>query len=222
MEKNREPINILINRTKARFCERNLQIFFQEKRDPVTGQRLAEKEPVTLFIDNAGTFNEYPLECIECLEVQLGNPSWSFLCDNRIKISIPFKIFILAKFSDQGSYELILLPDDIGVKVTTLYDLSEKQISRSLYQTMQRVGNTFVYTIIIPVDRFTGFVPVGQDFSVITRLTNMTWNAEIGEVCFCGTGSPPAPATRVDLSIFYDLLVQIAVEQELTVMGEVE
>lgn len=82
---NREPINILINRTKARFCERNLQIFFQEKRDPVTGQRLAEKEPVTLFIDNAGTFNEYPLECIECLEVSWETPHGASCATTELK-----------------------------------------------------------------------------------------------------------------------------------------
>jgi len=221
MDKNCKPVNILINKTKARFKEKNLQIFFQEKRDPVTGQRLGIKEPVTLFIDNAGPLNEFPLECIECVEVQLGEPSWSY-CANRIRIRIPFRIFLVVKFMDQGSYEMIVLPDDIGVRVTTLYDLSEPQVSRSLYQTMQRVGDVFICTIVIPVDRFTGFVPVNDDFTVITRLTDLTWNADIGEVSFSGTGSPPAPATRVDLSIFYDLLVLIAVEEELTVLGETE
>ena len=221
MDKNCKPVNILINKTKARYKEKNLQIFFQEKRDPVTGQRLGIKEPVTLFIDNAGPLNEFPLECIECVEVQLGEPSWSY-CANRIRIRIPFRIFLVVKFMDQGSYEMIVLPDDIGVRVTTLYDLSEPQVSRSLYQTMQRVGDVFICTIVIPVDRFTGFVLVNDDFTVITRLTDLTWNADIGEVSFSGTGSPPAPATRVDLSIFYDLLVLIAVEEELTVLGETE
>jgi len=221
MDKNCKPVNILINKTKARYKEKNLQIFFQENRDPVTGQRLGIKEPVTLFIDNAGPLNEFPLECIECVEVQLGEPSWSY-CANRIRIRIPFRIFLVVKFMDQGSYEMIVLPDDIGVRVTTLYDLSEPQVSRSLYQTMQRVGDVFICTIVIPVDRFTGFVLVNDDFTVITRLTDLTWNADIGEVSFSGTGSPPAPATRVDLSIFYDLLVLIAVEEELTVLGETE
>ena len=138
-------------------------------------------------------------------------------------MSIPFRIFFLAKFSGWDTYELIVLPDDIGVKVNTLYDLSEKQVSHSLYQTLQRVGNVFVYTIIIPIEDFVGSIPAaGLDFSVITTLRNMSWDAEIGEVCFCGTSSPSVPATRVDLSIFFDILVQILVEEELAVIGEVE
>ncbi|NLM73416.1 MAG: hypothetical protein GX184_05235 [Clostridiaceae bacterium] len=222
MHKDYKPVNLIIKKTKARFEEKDVQIFFQEKRDPVTGQRLQTKEPVTLFINNAGPFNEFPVECIQDVKVKfVGKPTWTCLCGNRIRITVPFKVFLLVQFAD-NSYDLITLPDDIGVKVTTLYDLTEKQISRSILQTMQIVGNVFVYTITIPVDDFTGVVPADTLFTVVTRLRNMTWNADIGAVCFCGTSSPPVPATTVDLAIFFDLIVQVVVEDELTVLGELE
>lgn len=218
-----DKIDIIIKSIVAKLKEKDIQIFFQEMRDPVTNEPLRQKEPVTLFIDNAGDFNQYPLECIECVRVQFTeSPSWSCICGKKIKVTVPFRIFLVAKFTGWEPYELIVLPDDIGVKVTTLYDLSEKQVSNSLYQTLQRVGDVFIYTIIIPFEDFVGTIPEGLNFTVVTMLRNMSWEAEIGEVCFCGTGSPPVPATRVDLSIFYDLLIQILADEELTVLGEVD
>ena len=223
MEKHHKTVNILALRPLAGFKAKDTQIFFQEKRDPVTGERLGIKEPVTLFIDNAGDFYEYPLECIQCVIVRFtDDPEWSYICDNRIKISVGFKVMLLVKFSGIDTYELITLPDDIGVKCTTLYDLSEIQVSRSIYQTMQRVGDRFIYTMTIPFSEFVGILPQDNNFTVITAFRNMTWNAEIGETGFHGTGSPPVLSTRVDLSMFYDIFVRIVVEEEMTVSGIVE
>lgn len=219
----KKKVNILALRPLARFKACGTQIFFQEKRDPATGERLGIKKPVTSFIDNAGDFNEFPLECIQCLIVRFTQkPTWSYVCGKKIKISVGFKIMMLVKFSDSNIYELITLPDDIGIKLTTLYDLSEKQVSQSIYQSMQRVGDEFIFTMLIPLSEFEGVIPADDSFRVIVRLRNMTWNAEIGDVGFDGTGSPPVPSTRVDLSVFYDILVQIAVEEEITVSGTVE
>jgi len=221
-ELEKKTINILALRSLARFESNSTQIFFQEKRNPVTGTRLGKKEPVTLFIDNAGDFNEYPLECIQCVFVRTDEPTWSFICGKKVKITFGFKVILLAKFTGADSYEIITLPDDIGVKCTTLYDLSEVQVSRSIVQTMQRVGDRFIYTMTITLDEFTGTIPADDDFTVIVTLRNMTWNAEIGDTGFEGTGSPPVPATRVDLSVFYDILVQLASEEEITVIGTTE
>ncbi|HHY65368.1 MAG TPA: hypothetical protein GX501_10010, partial [Clostridiaceae bacterium] len=80
----------------------------------------------------------------------------------------------------------------------------------------------FIYTMTITLDEFTGTIPADDDFTVIVTLRNMTWNAEIGDTGFEGTGSPPVPATRVDLSVFYDILVQLASEEEITVIGTTE
>jgi len=219
----KNTVNILALRTLSRFESIGTQIFFQEKRDPVTGERLAVKEPVTLFIDNAGIFNDYPLECVQCVMVRFTDPpQWSYICPNRIKVSVGFKVMLLVKFSGSDTYELITLPDDIGVKCTTLYDLSEVQVSRSIYQTMQLVGDRFIYSMIIPFSEFVGTLPQDNIFTVIADFRNMTWNAEIGETGFHGTGSPPVLSTRVDLSIFYDIFVRIGVEEEITVAGTVE
>lgn len=221
-ELDKKAINILALRALSRFEKNCTQIFFQEKRDPVTGARLGKKEPVTLFIDNAGAFNEFPLECIQCVYVRTDEPTWSYICGKKVKITLGFKVILLAQFSGSNTYEIITLPDDIGVKCTTLYDLSEIQIAHSIVQTMQIVGDRFIYTITITLDEFTGTIPADDDFTVIATFRNMTWNAEIGDTNFDGTGSPPVPATRVDLSIFYDLLVQLATEEEITVVGTVE
>ncbi|NLX63273.1 MAG: hypothetical protein GX022_00615 [Clostridiaceae bacterium] len=222
IEKHDKTVNILTFRPLAKFKSKNTQIFFQEKRDPVTGERLGIKEPVTLFIDNAGDFFEYPLECIQCVVVRTDEPQWSYICDDKIKISVGFKVILVVKFSGSNTYEIITLPDDIGVKCTTLYDLSVVQVSRSIYQTMQRVGDRFIYTMIIPFSEFEGILPQDNNFTVIAAFRNMTWNAEIGETDFHGTGSPPVLSTRVDLSIFYDIFVRIVVEEEMTVSGIVE
>jgi len=222
MEQPCKTVNILTLRPLAKFQAEDTQIFFQEKRDPVTGERLAIKEPVTLFIDNAGDFYEYPLECIQCVVVRTDEPEWSYICDDKIKISLGFKVILVAKFSGSNTFAIITLPDDIGIKCTTLYDLSEVQVSRSIYQTMQRVGDRFIYTMTISFSEFEGIIPPDIDFTVITAFRNMTWNAEIGETDFHGTGSPPVLSTRVDLSIFFDIFVRIAVEEEMTVSGFVE
>ena len=222
MEQPCKTVNILTLRPLAKFQAEDTQIFFQEKRDPVTGERLAIKEPVTLFIDNAGDFYEYPLECIQCVVVRTDEPEWSYICDDKIKISLGFKVILVAKFSGSNTFEIITLPDDIGIKCTTLYDLSEVQVSRSIYQTMQRVGDRFIYTMTISFSEFEGIIPPDIDFTVITAFRNMTWNAEIGETDFHGTGSPPVLSTRVDLSIFFDIFVRIGVEEEMTVSGFVE
>ena len=222
MEQPCKTVNILTLRPLAKFQAEDTQIFFQEKRDPVTGERLGIKEPVTLFIDNAGDFYEYPLECIQCVVVRTDEPEWSYICDDKIKISLGFKVILVAKFSGSNTFEIITLPDDIGIKCTTLYDLSEVQVSRSIYQTMQRVGDRFIYTMTISFSEFEGIIPPDIDFTVITAFRNMTWNAEIGETDFHGTGSPPVLSTRVDLSIFFDIFVRIAVEEEMTVSGFVE
>ena len=219
----KKKVNILALRPLARFKACGTQIFFQEKRDPATGERLGIKKPVTLFIDNAGDFNEFPLECIKCLIVRFTQePTWSYVCGKKVKTTVGFKIMLLVKFSDSNIYELITLPDDIGIKITTLYDLSEKQVSQSIYQTMQRVGDEFIFTMLIPLSEFEGSIPEDDNFKVIIRFRNMTWNAEIGDVGFNGTGSPPVLSTRIDLSVFYDILVQIAVEEEMTVSETVE
>jgi len=219
----KKKVNIFALRPFAIYQDCGVQIFFQEKRDPETGERLRIKEPVTLFIDNAGEFNEFPLECIQCLMVRFTQePTWSYVCGKKIKISVGFKIMMLVKFADSNIYELITLPDDIGIKLTTLYDLSEKQVSQSIYQSMQRVGDEFIYTMIIDLSEFEGSLPEDDNFQVIIRFRNMTWNAEIGDVGFNGTGSPPVLSTRVDLSVFYDILIQLAVEEEVTVIGTVE
>lgn len=220
-DEKKKLVNILVLKTLSRFKSKCTQIFFQEKRDPVTGERLGVKEPVTLFIDNAGDFNEFPLECIQCVIVPTDEPTWSLICGKRIKISVGFKVLLLVKFAGSNTFELITLPDDIGTRVTTLYDLTEVQVSRSIIQTMQIVGDRFIFTMSIPFSEFEGTIPAGADFDVIITLRNMTWNADIGDTGFHGTGSPPVLSTRVDLSIFYDILVQIATEEEITVAGTV-
>jgi hypothetical protein len=217
----KKTVNLLVLRATAKLEACDTQIFFQEKRDPVTGQRLGIKEPVTLFINNTGDFYQYPLECVQCVVVRLDEPTWSYVCGKKVKVSVGFKVMLLVKYSGSESYELITLPDDIGIKCTTLYDLSEKQVSHSIYQTMQRVGDKFIYTMVIDLSDFSGVIP-GDDFKVVALFRNMTWSAEIGEVGYDGTSSPPVPATRVDLAIFYDILVQLVVEEEITVNGMVE
>lgn len=210
----------------AKYQQDNVQIFFQEKRHPETGQLLRKKEPVTLFINHAGILNQFPLECICHLELRLTEePRLTFICDKKVKLEFGFVLYLVAKFEGSDEFELIVLPQDIGIDVTTLYDLTEKQTANPIIQTLQWVGDRFVYTIILTFDEFEGFIPVelidtGTLVGNVT-LSNMTWTLDIDGVSFDGTGSPPVLATRVDLAVFQDMIIRIGVEQGILVSGTV-
>lgn len=227
MMDNNKPLCIQSFRVLAKFQQEHVQIFFQEKRDPMTGKRLRKKEPVTLFINNAGILNEYPLECISCIKVRLvDEPRITFICDKKVRLEIGFIIYLVVKFEGNQEYELIVLPQDLGIDVNTLYDLTEKQIANSVVQTMQWVGDRFVYTLTATFDEFDGIIPPGLIASntLIGNVTlrNTTWTFDIDGVSFDGTGSPPVLATRVDLAIFQDIIIRIGIEQGILVDGEVD
>lgn len=211
----------------ARYQQEQVQIFFQETRDPVTGQRLKKKEPVTLFIDHAGILNEYPLSCISCLLIKLTEePKLTFICDSKVRLELGFQAFLVVSYEELPGFELITLPQDLGINVTSLYDLTEKQVSNSAVQTMQWVGNKLVYTLTVPFTDFEGVIPpglIGSDALVASvSMRNMSWLYELGGVSYDGIGSPPVLATRVDLAVFEDIILRIGVEQGILVNGRVE
>lgn len=216
-----EQINIFDFRVLSRYPAQDIQDFFQEKR--ILGIPVRTKEPLTVYINNAGSFNEYPVESINNVIMQIvDDPVLTFQSSKKIKMELSYKVMLVVKYEGIGTYELITLPDDIGVKCTTLYDLTEKQISHSIYQTFQWVGNRFLFTMTVPISEFDRPVPVGLDLIGTASMNSLRWNAEIGEVTFDGTSSPPVPSTRVDISIGHDYLLRVGIEDEITVNGTVD
>lgn len=220
-------ISINAFRILLRYVSDHTQIFFQEKRDPVTGLPLKKKEPVTLFIDHAGVLNDIPLECISKVMFRLTeDPRLVFVCNTKVRLELSFILLMLVTYEGTGNYELITLPEDIGFNVTTLYDLTEKQIANSAVQTLQWVGDHFVYTLTVPFSDFEGTLPPGLLDSEALRgnvtLRNMEWAATIDGVSFDGTSSPPVLATRVDLSVSQDILLRVGIEEGILVNGTVE
>lgn len=224
-----QQLDIYVKRILARYLGAGTQILFQEHRDPVTGIPDGTKEPLTLYIDNGGDSNQYPVQCIsEVIQSLIGIPTNTIICNSKSRISFAFKVFLLVKFQGLAAPSLIVLPDDIGSKVMTEYDMTQPQnINHNVpKETLQIVGGNFVYTADIPLSMFDN--PLTQDqlndptlqSHVILRC--MTWTVDVDGVGYNGTGTPPVLATTVYLSKFEDILDKIGIDQDIFIDGTPE
>lgn len=225
---NQEPqqIDIYVKRILARYLGANTQILFQEHRDPITGLPDGTKEPVTLYIDNAGDLNQYPVQCItEVIQSLIGVPTNTIICNSKSRITITFKVFLLVKFQGLTAPKLIVLPDDIGTSVMTKYDLTQPQNKNHDYpkETLQIVDGNFVYTADIPLSMFDNQLTQDQlndpTLQSHVLLRCMTWSVDVDGVANNGTGTPPVAATTVTLAKYEDILDKIGIDQDILING---
>ena len=210
----------------SKYVSKYNQIFFQEKIEPITLQPMKIKEPVTFYVDSIGILNEIPLESVDNVSFSLvDGPQFTIINGNQIRTEFSFTLSLLARY-ENNIFEMIKLPSDIGTKVMTKYDLTKKQVAENPTQTMQWVGDRFIYTITNPLSSFDKPIPpeiLGNDnLKENIVLKNMMWSADIGEISFYGTGSPPVLSTEVDLGVDQDLYIMLELEEEILIDGEVQ
>lgn len=220
-----QQLDIFVKRILARYFAPDTQICFQEHRDLI-GTPTGTKEPVTLYIDNAGDYNQYPVQCVtETIFSLIDIPTNTIICNSKSRITITFKVFLLVKYQNVAAPGLIVLPDDIGTKVMTQYDLTQPQNKNHTTpkETMQIVGGNFVYTADVPLSMFDN--PLTKDELADCSLQShvilkcMRWLVDVDGTSNSGTGTPPAAATTVALEIFEDVLDKIGIDQDIFVTG---
>jgi len=221
-----QQLDIFVKRILARYFSPDTQILFQEGVDRKTGAPNGKKEPVVLYINNAGDFNQYPVQCVTEVILSLVDcPTNTIICNSKSRIVIAFKVFLLVKFQGVTTPSLIVLPDDIGTKVMTEVDLTQPQHKNHDFpkEMLQILGDNFVYTADIPLNKFEGCLTKEHlnDCSLQSHvlLKCMQWFVDIDGVSNNGTGTPPLPATTVTLSITEDILDKIGIDQDIFVRG---
>ncbi|HBM81881.1 MAG: hypothetical protein QME45_14195 [Clostridiales bacterium] len=224
-----QQLDIFVKRILARYIGNNTQILFQEHRDPLTGLPDGTKEPVTLYINNAGVDSLNPVQCISEVILSLTDcPTNTIICNSKSRISISFKVFLLTKFQDVAAPSLIVLPDDMGTSVMTEYDLTQPQniSNTNPKETLQIVNGNFVYTADIPLTQFDHELTKDQlnDCSLQSHvlLKCMNFLVDVDGTGNNGTGTPPALATTVTLSITEDIIDKIGIDQDVFVQGNPE
>lgn len=223
-----QKLDIFVKRILCKYFGPNTQIFFQEHRNP-NGTPAGTKEPVKLYIDNAGNSNQHPVQCVtEVILSLIDCPTNTIICNSKSRVTITFKVFLLVKFQGVAAPSLIVLPDDIGTKVMTQYDLTQPQYKNhdNPKETMQIIGDNFVYTADIPLSQFDCQLTKDQlnDCSLQSHvlLKCLKWVIDVDGVGNNGTGTPPAAATTVTLSISEDLLDKIGIDQDIYITGTPE
>jgi len=221
-----EKVGIFVKRILAKYVAARKQMLFQEKRDAATGNPTGIKEPLVLYINNSDENCEYPVQGITEVIVSLTEPPQDVIISNsKSRIKITFKVFLLVKYQDIAVPNLIVLPDDIGIKCMTQYDLSVPQHKDHGFpkETLQVTGGNFVYIIDIPLSEFDNTLtntqlhdPTLQSFVL---LKNLAWTVDVDVVGPNGTGVPPLPATTTMLSVYQDIVDKIGINQDIVING---
>ena len=225
-ENSSEKIGIFVKRMLAKYLAVESQMLFQEKRDTATGEPLAVKEPLRIYINNAGGNGENSLQEITEVIMSLTEaPSDVIISNSKSRIKVTFKVFLLVKYQDLTIPSLIVLPDDIGDKCMTQYDLTMPQHvnNGSARELLQISDGNFMYLVDVPLSEFDNQItsrhlndPTLQSY---VSLNNFSWSVDVDNVSRNGSGDPPALATAITLSISEDILNKIGIDQDIIVNG---
>lgn len=218
-----EKIGIYVKRILAKYSMPECQVLFQEKCDPATGTRMGVKEPLKLFIHNAGENGENPIQGVSEVILSVTEPPTNvIITNNKSRVKIVFKVFLLAKYQDMAAPSLIVLPDDIGEKCYTSVDLTSPQHKDhdQPRETLQISDGNFLYIADIPLTEFDNQLtpyqmhdPTLQPYVV---LKNFIWSIDVDDVVRNCTGSL---ATGTVLSVCQDVLNKISIDQDMEISG---
>ena len=218
-----EKVGIYVKRILAKYFMPECQLLFQEKCDPVSGVHMGVKEPLKLFINNAGENGENPIQGVtEVIMSLTEQPASVIITNSKSRIKIVFKVFLLVKYQDMAAPSLIVLPDDLGSKCYTSVDLttSQHKDNDQPRETLQISDGNFLYISDIPLPEFdnqmTSFQLHDPTLQPYVVLKNFTWAIDVDDVVRSGSGSP---ATETTLSIFQDVLNKISIDQDLEISG---
>ncbi|RCX10505.1 hypothetical protein DFR58_1284 [Anaerobacterium chartisolvens] len=221
-----EKYGIFVKRILAKYFAPESQLLFQEKRDPATGLQMGVKEPLKLYINNAGENGEHPVQGITEIIMNLNEtPSNIIISNTKSRIKIIFKVFLLIKYQDLGTPSLIVLPDDIGTKCMSQYDLSEAQHKshNQPKETLQISDGNFMYIVDVPLTEFDSqLTPYQLNDSTLQSyvvLKNLTWTVDVDDIEKKGAGIPPSAATVTTISVFQDLLNKIGIDDDIVING---
>lgn len=219
-------LGILVKRILAKYTAAENQFFFQEKRDQVTGNGTGMKEPVRLYIRNAGENGEFPVQDItEVITSLTDTPSNFIVSNNKSRIKISFKIFLLVKHQDVVAPSLIVLPDDIGAKCTTQYDLTIPQHKSHDYpkEALQISDGNFMYVADIPLSEFDNQLTGNQlhDSTLKSHvvLKNLSWTVDVDDIVRNEKGGHSIPATSTTVAVFQDITDKISIDQDIIING---
>lgn len=226
---NPEILNIFIKQILAKYKASQMQILFEEHRNPADDQPDGTKEPLILYINNAGLNHEFPVQCItEIILSLVSAPTNTIICNSKSRVTLTFKVFLLVKNQGVAIPELIILPDDIGTKCKTKYDMHDAQYKNHDYpkESLRIVDNNFVYTIDIPLSMFDKQL-TPEELSNPTleshvQLNSLSWVIDVDSVGNNGTGDPPLPATTVAITISEDIHDKIGIDQDVYVEGAID
>ena len=218
-----EKVGIFVKRILAKFFMPECQMLFQEKRDPVTGVHMGVKEPLKLFIYNAGENGENPIQGItEVIMSLTETPASVIITNSKSRIKIVFKVFLLVKYQDMAAPCLIVLPDDLGTKCYTSVDLtiSQHKDHDQPRETLQISDGNFLYIADIPLPEFDNQITSYQlhdpSLQPYVVLKNFAWSIDVDDVVRSGSGTP---ATATTLSVFQDILNKISIDQDMEISG---
>jgi len=222
-DENLEKVGIFVKRILAKYFMPECQLLFQEKRDPATGTCMGAKEPLKLYIYNAGEGGENPIQGVtEVIMSFTETPSSVIITNSKARVKIIFKVFLLVKYQDMAAPSLIVLPDDIGAKCYTSADLSapQRKDHDQPRETLQISDGNFLYIADIPLTEFDNQItsyqlhdPSLQPYIV---LKNFAWSIDVDDVVRNGSGNA---ATETVLSVYQDVLNKISIDQDLEISG---
>ena len=218
-----EKVGIYVKRILAKYFMPECQMLFQEKCDAATGVHMGAKEPLKLFINNAGENGENPIQGVtEVIMSLTEQPTSVIITNTKSRVKIVFKVFLLVKYQDMAAPSLIVLPDDLGTKCYTAVDLTSPQHKDNDHprETLQISDGNFLYISDIPLSEFDNQItsyqlhdPTLQPYVV---LKNFTWTIDVDDVVRSGTGSS---ATETTITVYQDVLNKISIDQDLEISG---
>lgn len=218
-----EKVGIYVKRILAKYFMPECQLLFQEKKDAATGVHMGVKEPLKLFIYNAGENGENPIQGVtEVIMSLTETPASVIITNSKCRIKIIFKVFLLVKYQDMAAPSLIVLPDDIGTKCYTSVDLTISQHKDHDHprETLQISDGNFLYIADIPLSEFDNQITSYQlhdpSLQPYLILKNFAWSIDVDDVVRNSTGNS---ATATVISVFQDVLSKISIDQDLEISG---
>lgn len=246
-EKHCEPrknLDIFVKRILARHCQKNDLIVFD-----VAGNK---KTPLRLFICNEKVgCEELPVRCISDLKFLLYDTDQQIICNQKSRITIDFKLFLIVKFSN-CNYKCITLPDDAFIPVcenkvrvcmdsipynqsqfpVVIGEIGNQRLEIVREGSGANANYFFRFIKTVPLSEFDDKIPCSafDDPTLMSHILvkNVRFEVDVDGEC-SGTGAikccncaQDTNATIVDISVFADIIDKIGIDQDIWVDGEVE